>query len=488
MLSLLSSEMNQIKESELESFQFEAGKYDDFPALDLLDITFSWGLSKHTGARQHFRSFVALLREKVEHLVKRKTVLQDNLDNSDADDPDALVLNSPDSIDSRSSQRSRISSQAPKTSFSCTNPTCSQLSRQLLTLKAEKNKLFKDLKQSEEVISNLQGQLEHLRVAAATNDDLKSYLVNLSKKQEEILEKLGDHTSLAKEDRVPAPSYASVVKLPSFPKHSPGVILSSTNSDVPVKQLEEELNKLPLKHLQLDCSRTKNGKILVKSTTSDSLSTLKESLTSIKDKVNVEDIKPRRSKVILFDAPKAPKREETEHTPLLEAYKEDFIRPTLIRYLGHSDVDFRLVRIMSSSDGFGSNLVLELEHRYAQILLQQKRLTIGFSSCNVRQYYTVNRCLNCQSFEHPTRLCQNRSFCGKCSQEHLTKNCTIPFTNSRQLYCINCHDENKEDHKNRDVHHAASSGRCPVFKKKLQSMIKQDFPKKDTTSKSLHSR
>ena len=141
--------------------------------------------------------------------------------------------------------------------------------------------------------------------------------------------------------------------------------MSPVDKNLTIQELGIKLNTLPVKNINLDCSRTKNGKLLVKTSSPDSIAALKETLKPLTNKIQIEEMKPRRAKTMIFDAPKAPKREQSESTSLLDKYKEDFILPALQRYLGSSEVEYKIFRVMCSSDGYGSNLVLEMDHRHA---------------------------------------------------------------------------------------------------------------------------
>ena len=479
--------MNQLKESELELFPFKEGKFNSFRTLQLMDIALSWGLNKGADSRQHFRSFTLLVREKVESLIQKYGDVPDRQDDLDSTSSQlsapTVVSNdtSPptDSISSPISTRNRPS---------CSNKQCVQAARTILSLKAERNRLLADLKRSEQALNKQQDQLNFLRSTSTTQEDLKQQLSELTKHQLKILEKLEDRPPPAFSPATSSLSYAAVASFPQLPKkEAPAIILSPVDKNLTIQELETELNTLPVKNIKLDCSRTKNGKLLVKTSSPDSIAALKETLNPLKNKIQIEEKKPRRAKIIIFDAPKAPKREQSESTPLLDKYKEDFILPALERYLGTPEVEYKIFRVMRSSDGYGSNLVLEMDHRHAIILQNYKKLTLGFNRCGVKEYFTVTRCTKCQSLEHSTKSCppENRHFCGKCSRNHVTQDC-----NSQESFCINCHEQNKSDSKGRDTGHPAISGRCPLFKEKLKALMenKQFSSNRVYSNRQQHSR
>ena len=97
-------------------------------------------------------------------------------------------------------------------------------------------------------------------------------------------------------------------------------------------------------------------------------------------------------------------------------------------------------------------------HRY------KDKLVMGVSSCKVCDRTQTKRCYNCQMFGHymancPTPCVQN---CGKCSDNHFTKDCT-----SNERKCINCIRSNIQH-----TPHSAFYHKCPSLIK-FQELLKQ---------------
>ena len=198
-------------------------------------------------------------------------------------------------------------------------------------------------------------------------------------------------------------------------RRPPAKILSPVDKKLSIQELETRLNILPVKNIQLDCIRFKNGKLVVKTSCPDSIVALKEKLKFLTNRVIIKDMKSRRSKIIIFDAPKILKREQIEAHPLLDKYKENFILIALQRYLGTSEVDYRIFWIMRTSNSYGSNVVLEMDYRHAFILQNYKVIKFGLNRRCVKQYFMVTGCTKCQSLDYTTRSRnpENRHFCEK---------------------------------------------------------------------------
>jgi len=45
----------------------------------------------------------------------------------------------------------------------------------------------------------------------------------------------------------------------------------------------------------------------------------------------------------------------------------------------------------------------------------------------------IKQCFNCQAYGHKADICKKKPKCGKCAQEHETRNCT-----SEEVKCVNC--------------------------------------------------
>ena len=66
----------------------------------------------------------------------------------------------------------------------------------------------------------------------------------------------------------------------------------------------------------------------------------------------------------------------------------------------------------------------------------------------------VKQCFKCQAYGHKADICKNKPKCGKCAQEHETRNC-----NSEELKCANCKGA-----------HAAGDHECLRCQKIIQNL------------------
>jgi hypothetical protein len=104
--------------------------------------------------------------------------------------------------------------------------------------------------------------------------------------------------------------------------------------------------------------------------------------------------------------------------------------------------------------------VLEVSPKIWQILSKLSSVYVGFRACRFEEYLFISRCFNCNGFGHKASECkQTVSSCGKCGQNHDTKNCKS--TNATH-FCSNCDRFNKTSKgvKKVDTNHTVFSQKC----------------------------
>ncbi|CAK9820207.1 Uncharacterized 50 kDa protein in type I retrotransposable element R1DM [Anthophora quadrimaculata] len=107
------------------------------------------------------------------------------------------------------------------------------------------------------------------------------------------------------------------------------------------------------------------------------------------------------------------------------------------------------------------NIVIEVTPVIRNQIINKRSIYIGYGSCRVEDHLRITQCYKCAKFGHIAKECsQNYLTCGKCMQDHLTKDCTIT---KELLKCRNCHDFN---HENKN-HSAFDAEACPILAKRL---------------------
>lgn len=94
-------------------------------------------------------------------------------------------------------------------------------------------------------------------------------------------------------------------------------------------------------------------------------------------------------------------------------------------------------------------------------LLQNKVLQIGYGSWRIENYIPVIRPSNCQSYDHSSSNCKNKTVCPYCAIKHSQDQCHIK-DNPHDYRCINCLNTSW------DFPHSSNSSNCPYFQNKIQ--------------------
>ena len=106
-----------------------------------------------------------------------------------------------------------------------------------------------------------------------------------------------------------------------------------------------------------------------------------------------------------------------------------------------------------------SSVLREVLHHH------KNKLTLGLISCKVYDRYNIKRCYNCQKFGHYAKDCptNEKPVCGKCSEEHNTRDCDALISK-----CINCVRNNCDDQA-----HTVFNIQCPSLIKEQEQLKKK---------------
>lgn len=121
------------------------------------------------------------------------------------------------------------------------------------------------------------------------------------------------------------------------------------------------------------------------------------------------------------------------------------------------------------------SLIIETCHKTYKALLKSGYVLLGFMRCRVVDANTVPRCYKCSQLSHFEKSCtSNEVCCPKCGEEHRLKDCDSDFK-----WCINCYNENKHNHRNLDVDHAAYDRKKCTTLIHRQKILKSFFEAED---------
>ena len=297
-------------------------------------------------------------------------------------------------------------------------------------------------------------------------NSLESKFVNLESTLEEIKKLLSTkkEISVSTQDNSPVSSiWLDKEKLETIKAPAPKALLVVKKANDDEKSVENQRaietaimnNNIPV----VESYQNKSGDLMIVCETENSRDELKNIVATNNEDIIVNTPREIRHGVTIVGLPKEYKKEEIINMLVMQnGYIkkfaisnniEDHIKIHAIRPLKNNASCFQVFGDVSSV----------LREGFCHF---KDKVTLGLSSCKVYDRYNVKRCYNCQKFGHYAKDCTNEYVCGKCSENHLTKDCV-----SAVLKCSNCVQNNMDT-----TEHAASSQQCPSLIKR-QNMLKK---------------
>lgn len=208
----------------------------------------------------------------------------------------------------------------------------------------------------------------------------------------------------------------------------------------------KELPNLP----KFICTNTRDKDVLLlKSDTDDEIDKLLnilDGLDSLKEIAEITYKSENRKRIIILGVPVIIDPEE-----IIDKIKEN---------TQHNN-EIEIVKTLQRDKAHTYQIIIDLNHKIAQYLLNKGRLLLGFNSCRVLPFKPVIRCNNCQKYGHTGINCRRREVCHFCARLHKSSTCPVK-DDKRQHRCSNCL------HSEYDNAHPAFSSECPVFQYYIQ--------------------
>ncbi|XP_061729212.1 uncharacterized protein LOC133534141 [Cydia pomonella] len=127
--------------------------------------------------------------------------------------------------------------------------------------------------------------------------------------------------------------------------------------------------------------------------------------------------------------------------------------PKIMTGIREEDRQIRHIRSVKGRNDLLRNVVVEVSPQLYNRLIEQK-VKIGYQSVPVVDQSPVMQCYNCMGYGHRAANCTASSKCGRCAEEHATRNC--PKASSAEC-CTNCRGSDG------DHSHPAYSQDCPEW-------------------------
>ena len=115
------------------------------------------------------------------------------------------------------------------------------------------------------------------------------------------------------------------------------------------------------------------------------------------------------------------------------------------------------------------NVFIEVDEVTYELLITRGKITYMYQEIRIVDGFTVGRCFNCLSFDHPKKDCKvEAKTCFNCGEDHLRKDCK-----ENEPVCINCVRANREikSGKKLDTKHSVSDHDCPCYVRKYNFLV-----------------
>lgn len=271
----------------------------------------------------------------------------------------------------------------------------------------------------------------------------------------------------------PAPaaaSYAGVTKMPPRvgrkivpPKDSEKVVLlyptdeAMTDSEVTKKIVKEALAPKQ-QGIQIRALRkVQKGGVAIESGTKKSAQKIRD-IAAKNERIKAVEPKKILPKVMLYDVDRTLSEEDVKEFIFLQNLAEHGV-------MEKEMAGFKILYKVGRRDAETVNLVVEIEPKLREILLEAGRVYIDYDSCRIVDFYHISRCYRCQGYGHVQKFCKKEGghVCSHCGREgHEFMEC--PQKQGKPS-CVNCVSAKKpSDHK-------VGTLDCPMYKRMVEQRI-----------------
>ncbi|XP_031638763.1 uncharacterized protein LOC116350907 [Contarinia nasturtii] len=134
------------------------------------------------------------------------------------------------------------------------------------------------------------------------------------------------------------------------------------------------------------------------------------------------------------------------------------------------DCDVSLITVLkrkaTSKQQSSCDVIIEVNSDTYKMLMEMHTLRLPWRECNVYEHIYVKRCYKCLGFSHIAKDCKHDQKCSKCGGPHKYSECK-----SRNMCCANCRSANEKLKVKIDTKHHAWSTDCPVYKRRIESLV-----------------
>lgn len=140
-----------------------------------------------------------------------------------------------------------------------------------------------------------------------------------------------------------------------------------------------------------------------------------------------------------------------------------FVQELRLRNDDLNDAKINFVKIQKGRNET-RNVILECDIPTFERMMNKKKVSIGWSVCNVYEYVNVLQCFKCNKYGHIAKECNHEKVCSKCNGQHDPSECVAD-----KFICGNCvayNERLKESETKLATDHPVFSIKCPIYKQK----------------------
>ncbi len=116
--------------------------------------------------------------------------------------------------------------------------------------------------------------------------------------------------------------------------------------------------------------------------------------------------------------------------------------------------------------------VFEVTPKTRRLLLENGKINIGWSRCNISDFVSVTRCFKCLGFGHTAKYCNSESHnCSHCAGNHNYRECHIESTHKKCVNCIAYNNRTRDSTYHLNVNHSAMDNSCPCYVRSRNNIV-----------------
>lgn len=202
--------------------------------------------------------------------------------------------------------------------------------------------------------------------------------------------------------------------------------------------------------------------LVIESGTRRSAEEIKE-LTTRGKRLRVAPPKRILPKMLIYDVGHNLKEEEIMEYVYMQNLEEHEISQNLMMD------GFKILFKMGRREGPKVNIVVEVDPKIRELLLEAGRVYIDYDACRVVDFLHVSRCFKCQAYGHVRKTCKStgESLCSHCGRAgHEYAGCPRKWDTPT---CVNCLAAK------RPCDHRVGTMECPMYKRLVEQRTSMTY-------------